>query len=332
MKILAPINSIHEAEPLIASGADEFYCGLHPKAWENKYGKKVWLNRRWSSASINSFEELKNLVKVSHRNNVKVFLTLNLPFYLPEQYPEILSLVKEVTENCGIDALIVSDPGIIMTIKETFPKVEIHASSLGAILNSSSASFYQSLGASRIIFPRFADLEDLGIIINKLGTKLKYEVFILNDGCVFEEGHCYVSHAFGGAFCSRWNYELVEINKDEESPYKIDKASFKRHIKDYKEWLWIGIKNCGGVPGPKGLPLGMCGLCALEKLKDIGVSSLKIVGRESPFPKKIASVKIVKKILDHIDSSNKKLTTSQLAQNLRRTKSLCKSNFMCYYR
>lgn len=330
MKILAPAGSAREAAALIEAGAGEIYCGLHPKSLENGFGGNVWLNRRGpGAANLTGEDELKKLVQTAHQRRVPVFLTLNQSFYPPELYPQILSLVKKAGGDCGVDAFIIGDPGLMMAVRDARPGTAVHVSSLAAVLNSGSASFFRALGASRIIFPRYMDPDDIRKVVEKTGRDVEYEVFILNDGCVFEEGHCHISHAFGGAFCHEpWNYRLIEAGGKECFRAGED---FNRHLADYREWLWY-VRNCGGKGGPGGQPLGMCGLCLLPEFKKMGVSSLKIVGREASTAKKLSSVRLVRKALDICAGAGWRDVFRDVLIRLRGVPGLCSSGYMCYYR
>jgi len=342
MKILAPVNSVHEAETLVKLGAEELYCGLSPGAWRKSQGQELWLNRRGpGNANVESLEELKELVLVAHRAKAQVFLTLNQPGYAPELYADILTTVQQAQEYCGVDAFIVADPGLIRLLREALPDVVIHVSSLAAVLNSAAVSFFNQLGVKRIIFPRYVQLETMKSIIERGGDHLEYEAFILNDGCVFEEGYCHVSHAFGGAFCHNpaWVYKPIKIKEegiDHQSPkerlLRVNKETFGEHLDEYRRWLWIGIKNFGEMTGSQGSPLGMCGLCALTQLKEIGVMSLKIVGREATLKKKVASVKLIKEMLDFIEVGHSPEEVRLQAKSIKGVKGLCESGYMCYYR
>ena len=297
MKILAPVNSANEASVLISHGAQELYCGLHPTAWTRRHGKKVWLNRR-GAGNVDSFAELKELTGIAHSHGVTVCLTLNLPFYPPEHYRDILALAETATVECGVDALIIADPGLIIAIKQARPQTVVHVSSLAAVLNSQAVMFFKSLGATRIIFPRYTGLTNLREVISRVGKTMEYEVFILNDGCMFEEGYCHASHTFGGAFCSPpRSYRLVRTEQT-----KRNRESFQAHLADYQRWIWYVGNNCGGTSSHNGFPNGMCGICALADLRDMGIASLKIIGREGSLNKKIASVKLVRKVLDTVKS------------------------------
>jgi len=342
MKILAPVNSAQEAETLVKLGAQELYCGLNPEVCCGSNAQGVWLNRREpGKANMKSMAELEELVVVAHDGGARVFLTLNQPGYDPEVCTDILHMVERIQESCGVDVYIVADPGLMRLLKDAFPDIVLHVSSLAAVLNSAAVSFFSQLGVRRIVFPRYVPLETMRAIINHSPNGLEYEAFILNDGCVFEEGYCFVSHGFGGAFCHNplWRYRVIVTGDDdpktagaEGKTLEIENESFERHIDEYKRWLWVGIKNFFGMPGSKGYPLGMCGLCALPRLKEMGVMSLKIVGREAPLKKKVESVKLVKKVLDYLEDGHSEEEVVGLAKSIRGTKGLCESGYMCYYR
>lgn len=343
MKILAPVNSLQEGKALLKEGAQELYCGLNPEVCFKKNETGSWLNRREPGiANLKSMGELKELVKVAHEGEGKVFLTLNQPSYDPKVYQDILAMIEGIEESIGVDAYIVADPALIRLLKENYPHLVIHVSSLAAVLNSAAVSFFSQLGVKRIVFPRYLPLATMENIIKESGNHLEYEAFILNDGCVFEEGYCFVSHGFGGAFCHNpdWRYKPIKVNWQEKADeqkvkrgyFRKEKEDFQMYLDEYKRWLWIGIKNFGGISGYKGYPLGMCGICALAQLKDMGVTSLKIVGREAPLKKKVASVRLVKEVLDYLEEGHSPDKVKNFAKSIRGTKGLCESGYMCYYR
>src|SRR5689334_5409451 len=86
------------------------------------------------------------------------------------------------------------------------------------------------------------------------------------------------------------------------------------------------------TPTSSGLPYGPCGLCAIHDFNRIGVSSLKIVGREASPYKKLASVRMVRTIVDQVRSGAQKLVTIERAKSLRGEREHCDSGYMCYYK
>jgi collagenase-like PrtC family protease len=93
---------------------------------------------------------------------------------------------------------------------------------------------------------------------------------------------------------------------------------------------YLNGNGCGSTA--KGLPYGPCGLCAIPDLMRMGVSSLKIVGREAPAFKKMASVRMVRDILDRARTGTPKLHVIERAKSLRDSPEHCASGFMCYYK
>ena len=328
MKILAPVNSLHEVSTLIERGAKEIYCGVQPTNLK-QVNTNSFVNRRTpKNASITDLNTLEKVINEAHEKNVEVFLTLNQPSYRPDLFPILIELAKEAVA-IGIDALIIGDPALMSLVNKNIPDAVIHVSSLSGVLNSESIKFFRELGASRIIFPRYIPLDDLKAIIDKIHPPLEYEVFILNDGCVFEESYCHANHAFGGGFChTNWAYNLEETNI-RQKPKKDE--DFRHHIADYKSFLLHGIDNSNRILGKNGFPLGMCGLCALPELFKLGVSSIKIVGRESPLRKKAASVSMVKTILDRVKAGDDEESICETAKRLRGTYRICDSKYACYY-
>jgi putative protease len=331
MKIVAPISSPQEVEMLTGSGADELYCGVTPREWVSKYSMAVWLNRRNPrGGNIQSFEALNQLVKKAHSYRTPVFLTLNAPYYTEDQYPYLIDLVKRVVLDIGVDGLIVSDIGLVTVITELGTDVDIHVSSVAASLNTEAIRFYQELGARRIILPRSLSLREIGNIALKVKDIVDIEVFILNDGCAFEEGFCQTTHHVVGGFCSdlaKWEYRFLRANGENVGK----EINLDEHMADYREWIWY-INSCGCSVTPKGLPYGPCGLCAMSDLSTMGVAAIKIAGREASSFRKLASVQLVKAVMDLVKKGVPKGEIIDRARSVREAPERCDLGYMCYYR
>jgi putative protease len=333
MKVLAPISSRDELEMLAAAGAEELYCGVVPREWMEKYTGAVWLNRRSpKGGSLESYGDIKLLVDDAHKLNIPVFITLNSPYYTAEQLPLVLELARRLSEEVGVDALIVADVNLLMRLSEEKLSADLHVSSVSATLNTEAVRFLLNFGPSRVILPRSLTVGEIEAITNDTRDQVEIEVFMLNDGCAFEEGFCSTTHHHTvGAFCS----SLSEMDANFEWAGRVFTARrhnwLRRNLADYREWVWyVNGNGCGATP--KGLPYGPCGLCAIPDFQRIGVSSLKIVGREaSPF-KKLASVKMVRDIVDRARSGAPKLHVIERAKSLREAPEHCASGFMCYYK
>jgi putative protease len=333
MKILAPIASHDELEMLAASGAEEFYCGFVPPEWMERYTGAVWLNRRSPvGGSLANEADLKRLVDGAHQLNLPIFTTLNAPYYTAEQLPIVIGLARRLSEDVGVDALIVSDINLLLRLSEEKLSADLHVSSVAATLNTEAIRFLLNFGPSRIVLPRSLTIAEIEAIVGDVRDEVEIEVFMLNDGCAFEEGFCATTHHHTvGAFCT----SLSEMETKFEWTGRVLTERrhnwLRRNLTDYREWVWyLNGNGCGATP--KGLPYGPCGLCAVPDFQRIGVASLKIVGREaSPF-KKMASVRMVRDIVSRTRAGTPKLHVIERAKSLRESPEHCASGYMCYYK
>jgi len=333
MKILAPIRALDELEMLADAGAEELFCGIVPREWQDRYTGAVWLNRRAPvGGSLETWMEMRELADSAHRRKLPVFVTLNAPYYTADQLPLVLELARRLSEECGVDALIVTDVNLMSRLSEEKLNAKLHVSSVAASLNTEAIRFLLNFGPSRVILPRSLTLAEIGELARALAGAVELEVFMLNDGCAFEEGYCATTHHHSvGAFCT----SLSEMEADFEwhAPVFTNRRRnwLKRNLADYREWVWyLNGNGCGATP--KGLPYGPCGLCAIPDLQRIGVASLKIVGREASAFKKMASVRMVRDIVDRTRSGASKLQVIERARSLRDQPEHCNAGYMCYYK
>lgn len=327
MKITVPISSPDEVEMLAASGAGEFYCGIVPEEWIDKYSYAVWLNRRGTGrANLRTFKDLVLLAERARGFSIPVYLALNAPYYTQSQIPWVLDIARRAKDT-GIRGLIISDVGLIPAVSDSGIDFDISLSSVAAVRNSRTAAFYRRLGVGKIIFPRHMGVQEIRAIRN--GAPGRYEVFILNDGCVYEEGFCATTHA-AGAFCLvGWEHEFYRTDMRELAPE--EKETLQGHYDDYKKWIWF-MNNCGSSFSENGLPNGPCGLCAVHDFYHMGIDSIKIVGREATSERKLKSLQMVRAVLDKVEQGHPGEEVSRFAMAMRGTSDLCDSGYMCYYR
>jgi len=89
--------------------------------------------------------------------------------------------------------------------------------------------------------------------------------------------------------------------------------------------------SCGFTTTAEGMPFGPCGLCAIPALGRGGVHALKIAGREGPPERKLASVRMVRQILDAHERGESPAAVMARARELRPSHEHCATGFMCYY-
>ncbi len=328
MKITAPISRLEEIEPLAEAGTDEFYLGVVPAEWTERFNTRA-VNRR-IFGNLDSLEGLATAVAQIHALHRRVHLVLNAQHYSGEQLEGLLELAAQF-DALGGDAVIVGDAALVALLGERGFGFHIHISSVATCRNAEAAAFYRDLGAHRIIFPRYVTLTEMAAIRERV-SDLEYEAFILNDGCVFEEGVCHTIHLpgqMGGPICMDgygYHYERIDgrpLKRAERERMETNEAA-------YKDWLWYRF-GCGFSTTEEGYPYGPCGLCAVQRMAEAGIGTVKIAGREANTERKIRSVELVRRVFDRFDQTRAEQELMDYAQGLRDCSDRCATGYMCYY-
>lgn len=328
MEITSPISHIDEIELLVAAGAKELYCGVVPSNWVAQFNTGA-VNRRYFS-NLPSLSELEKAVTIAHGFGAQLFLVLNAQHYGTDQLDALVNLGNSF-HKMGGDAVIVADLTLIVALREQVPDLGIHVSSVASCRNSAAVSFYRDLGVRRVILPRDVTLDEIEVIV-KTVRDVEIEVFILNDGCVFEEGVCHTIHLpkkLGGPICvDSYQFEYVGAT-GKALPHKAVRR-LQENDEDYKRWLWYRF-GCGFSTTEEGYPFGPCGLCAIHRLREAGVASIKVAGREGATERKIKSVEMVHQVLDTALQGGDAMHAAATAVGIRKTLKHCQSGYMCYY-
>lgn len=249
-ELLAPAGNLSKLNTALYFGADAVYLG----------GKNFSLR----SFSDNFDEDqLKFAVKTAHAQNKKVYVTVNI-FAKNADFNYIATYLKFL-ECINVDAVIVSDPGIINLSLNVAPKLAVHVSTQANTLNKYSAKFWADLGAERIILARELSLSDIREIRDFLPDKVEIETFVHGAMCISYSGRCLLSDYFANRSSNRgecvqacrWNYSLREKNSNGEF-YDITEDEKGTYILNSKDLNMISY---------------------LDKMFDAGISSLKIEGR-----------------------------------------------------
>jgi len=177
-ELLAPAGDFEKLKIAIAYGADAVYLsgtsfGLRAKA------------KNFSS------DDLAAAITYAHDCGVRVFITVNIFAHNDDidNMSGYFAFLKEI----GADAFIISDPGVLQLAKEEAPGVEIHISTQANTTNYASASFWHSMGASRIILARELSLKEIADIRTKCPPSLGLEGFVHGAMCMSYSGRCMLS-------------------------------------------------------------------------------------------------------------------------------------------
>ena len=239
-ELLAPAGDLERLKIAILYGADAVYIG----------GPAFGLRANANNFSRN---EIKEGVKFAHSHQKKVYVTVNIVMHNREvkELKEYLKALKE----CDIDAIIISDPGMISIAKKL--GLEIHLSTQQSTLNYEAVQFWKDEGVTRVVLGREASKEDIREIRDRVDIEI--ECFIHGAMCASYSGRCVLSNFLtmrdanrGG--CSqicRWDFDLYD---NEDRPLHGEKP-FTFCTKD----------------------LSM--LKVLDQMIELGITSFKIEGR-----------------------------------------------------
>ena len=325
MKIVAGLGSIDEYETFVKAGADEFFCGYVPFPWAEKYGVIHPLNRRevlFYNVQIGSMSELQILKKMVDYYGKPVTLTFNSIYYTGEQYPVIAEIITQCMA-AGFENFIIADPALMLYLRQQKINCGIHLSGETAEVNRGMLEQMLPFGIRRVIFHRKNSLEDMQSCIKEADFPHEYEAFILNELCHFSGAFCNSLHCDELTHLCRVPYELGNLHKKEETDAAQKDVAETDRIQG-KEGKGLPLDEDGYLTGSTG-----CGLCALYRMKQVGITHLKLVGRGNYTDFMEKDIRQLRKVLDILENSDSE------AQYQRKMKASlfpdgCSQN--CYYR
>ncbi len=249
-EVLAPAGNLATLKSAIDYGADAVYCA----------GKMFGMR---SAPKNFSNEDLQEAVKYAHDRGARIFITCNI---LPTN-PEIEGIQEYIgtLSEIGVDAVIVSDIGVLMAAKRIAPNLEIHVSTQAGVVNHLAANSLYELGAKRVVLARELSLDAVRAIRKNTPADLDIECFVHGSMCMAFSGRCLISQYMTGrdanhGDCSqscRWKYSVVEEKRPGQF-YPIEQTEHGAYLFNAQD---------------------MNMLEHIDDLIDAGATSLKIEGR-----------------------------------------------------
>ena len=286
-ELLAPAGSLAMLETAFAFGATAVYAG------QPRYSLRVRNN------DFGNIEVLKQGIDRAHALGHKFFLVSNI---FPHDN-KIKSYVQNMAPVIALkpDAMIMSDPGLIMMVRETWPEMEIHLSVQANTVNSAAVKFWKSVGVSRVILSRELSLDQVAQIRQEC-PDTELEVFVHGALCIAYSGRCLLSGYFNHrdanqGSCTnscRWDYKtlpgVVDASGDILAPQAAaerERGSGRAEVHVIEESQRPGSYMPIEEDEHGTYVMNSKDLRAIEhvrRLVEIGVDSLKIEGRtKSPY-------------------------------------------------
>lgn len=249
-ELLAPAGGMEQLAYALYFGADAVYLAC------DKFG----LRQRAQNFSL---EELPSAVEFAHRYGARVFVTCNA-YAHDKDFEELPRYVKAL-EEAGVDAVIVSDLGVLSVIKESAPSLTLHISTQASVSNVAAARAFYELGARRVVCAREMSLEEITALKRGIPEDMEVEVFVHGAMCMAISGRCLISDYLTGRSANqghcvqpcRWNYVLEESSRPGQY-FPIEEDENGTYLMNSKDLNMIHY---------------------LSELQEAGVDSIKIEGR-----------------------------------------------------
>ena len=235
MELLAPAGSMDALRAAVQNGANAVYLGCGT------------FNARQSAKNFTP-ETLPEAVRYCHVRGVQVHLTLNT-LVSDREMPGLQELVRQAAD-CGVDAFIVQDLGVVQVCRQMAPQIPIHGSTQMTIHSLPGVLLCAAMGIKRVVLSRELSREEIRYIC--ANSPIEIEVFVHGALCMCYSGQCYMSSVIGGRSGNRGRC-----------------AQPCRQSYGYTHWQ-------------DKYPLSLKDNCLvhyLRELEDMGVVSLKLEGR-----------------------------------------------------
>ena len=250
IELLAPAGDLEKLKIACIYGADAVYFG----------GTDFSLR---AGAGGFTFDDMKEGLDFAHDMGKKCYLTLNIYAHNEDIDPlkDYLNRIKELP----FDGILISDPGVLMLVKEYMPNVELHLSTQANLTNYETAKFWRSMGMKRLVLARELSLKEISEIKNVIPEDTELEAFVHGAMCISYSGRCLLSNFMterdsnrgACAHPCRYKYVLEEEKRPGEY-FPIEEDARGTYIMNSND------------------------LCMIEHIPDLinaGISSLKIEGR-----------------------------------------------------
>lgn len=293
-ELLAPAGDLDRMRTAFDFGADAVYAG------QPRYSLRV-RNNDFALA------QLGEGIAEAHQRGKKFFVASNIA----PHNTKVKSYMADMAPVIAMqpDALIMSDPGLIMMVREKWPEMPVHLSVQANTVNYATVKFWQSLGLARIILSRELSLDEIEEIRQQC-PDIELEVFVHGALCIAYSGRCLLSGYFNHrdpnqGSCTnscRWDYKVHDASEDPAGVIRLNEFDFKAEMEK------SSLSECGsmqrhpeadkvylieekGRPGEL-LPIeedehgtyimnskDLRAIEHVERLTKMGIDSLKIEGR-----------------------------------------------------
>ncbi|MEE9934901.1 MAG: U32 family peptidase [Deltaproteobacteria bacterium] len=267
-ELLLPAGNLEKLRTAVLYGADAVYAGV------------AGLSLRAASAEM-SPDDLAAGIACAHTSGVRVYAALNT--FARDRDLENARRVLPCVVAAGVDAFIVSDPGLIRLIRNLAPQILLHLSTQANTTNAEAVRFWRDQGVERIILARELNLAEVEAIARAV-PDVELEIFIHGAMCMAYSGRCYLSAWRNGRSANagdctqpcRWEYILHELTRPDE-PLLLTEDERYSYLLSSKD---------------------LCLLPHLPRVLETGVAAVKVEGRMKSSYYTAAVARVYRQALD----------------------------------
>ncbi len=206
-ELLSPAGTLKNMRYAFAYGADAVYAG------QPRYSLRV-RNNEFDHAN------LALGIAEAHAQGKQFYVVVNIA----PHNAKLRTFLKDLAPVIEMqpDALIMSDPGLIMLVRQHYPQMPIHLSVQANAVNWASVEFWRQQGLSRVILSRELSLEEIEEIRSEV-PGMELEVFVHGALCMAYSGRCLLSGYINRrdpnqGTCTnacRWQYQATPASENE---------------------------------------------------------------------------------------------------------------------
>ncbi len=176
-ELLSPAGTLKNMRYAFAYGADAVYAG------QPRYRLRV-RNNEFDHAN------LALGIAEAHAQGKQFYVVVNIAPHNAKLKTFLKDLAPVI--EMAPDALIMSDPGLIMLVRQHYPQMPIHLSVQANAVNWASVEFWRQQGLTRVILSRELALEEIEEIRSQV-PGMELEVFVHGALCMAYSGRCLLS-------------------------------------------------------------------------------------------------------------------------------------------
>lgn len=214
LELLMPAGNLKKLRTAFHFGADAVYIG----------GKAFSL-RAFADNFTN--EEIAEATNYAHSLGKKVYVTVNI--FARNADLENAKSYFEFLQSANVDAVLISDIGLVTLCKEVAPNLTIHLSTQANTTNLLAVKFWQSMGIKRVVLARELSLDEVLEIHNAV-PDMELEAFVHGAMCMSYSGRCLLSTYFANRSANRgaciqpcrWGYRITETERHASKPLDIE--------------------------------------------------------------------------------------------------------------